>query len=137
MSPAHKANDSKDDAYRKNHEKIFREKKKKKITKKEIKKFQKEYAENHTFIGTDKPVHIDDRMAELLIKVKRRHEEWLNSIHPSHDMNEWHGEVRAPVGTARMYSVRQCKKCEYEQSQHPAGKFMDGELNSQCEGEET
>ncbi len=135
MSPAHKTHN---DAYRENYEKTFRKPKRKSsrdpITKKEIADFKKEYAKTHNVIGSDppKPVKLNDRTAELLIQSGRRYQEWLDSVHPSHDMNEWHGEIRSPVGTARMYSVRQCKNCEYEQSEHPAGRFMDHQLTKQC-----
>ena len=47
-------------------------------------------------------------------------------------MNEWHTEIRAPVGTPRFYAVRQCKICDYEQSEHPAGRFIDHQLKMAC-----
>jgi hypothetical protein len=84
--------------------------------------------------GSDppRPVVLKDMTAAALITSRRRHEEWLDSVHESHDMTDWYGEVKAPAGTARMYSVRQCKNCEYEQYEHPAGQFVDVQLTREC-----
>ncbi len=63
----------------------------------------------------------------------RRREQWRNDIHPSHQMTDWYTDIRSPVGTARFYSVRHCKNCEHEMSEHPAGQFKDRELEKECE----
>lgn len=75
---------------------------------------------------------MDEKVAKILIESRRRREAWLNSIHETHDMNDWHTEIRAPVGTPRFYAVRQCNNCEHEQSEHPAGRFMDSQLKGKC-----
>lgn len=105
-----------------------------KVTKKEIEKIKKEYFENHKIEGTNKPVILDDHMAEYIIKSRKYREQWLNSIHKSHKMTKWHAEIRSPAGTPRFYAVRKCKNCEYEQIEHPAGRFMDSELKRKCPG---
>jgi hypothetical protein len=103
------------------------------FTKKEIKKVIDEYYNEHTVVGTkDKPVVIDERTAVLILESRRRKEEFINSVDDSHDMNEWHTDVRAPVGTARFYSVRQCRRCGYEQGIHAAGRYIDPWLKRRC-----
>lgn len=105
------------------------------ITQKEIDAIKKEFYEEHTIIGTDKPVVLDDETATIILKSRKRHEEWVNSVHSSHEMTDWYAKILAPVGTPRFYSCRHCKKCEGMQYHHPAGKFMEGELKMKCEGE--
>lgn len=53
-------------------------------------------------------------------------------IHASHRMGKAYTDVRAPAGTARFYSVRQCKGCEAEEIAHPAGQFTDDDLVRPC-----
>lgn len=57
---------------------------------------------------------------------------WKEEPHPSHEMGEEYTDVRCPGSTPRHYGVRECKKCGYEQIQHPAGHFMDDELRMKC-----
>lgn len=139
MSNAHKANDSMNDAYRKNYEKIFRKKPNKgrndPISKEEIDEVKEEYLQK-TVIGSDPPipVEITTSTAEYVIRARRSHQDWLNSVDESHDMTDWRSEVRAPAGTERFYSVRNCVNCEYEMSEHPAGRFMDYQLKRECRG---
>lgn len=45
--------------------------------------------------------------------------------HPSHRMSKWEVDVRAPAGTPRFYSVRQCVRCGEEEMKHAAGHFVD------------
>jgi hypothetical protein len=136
MNKAHKATNKN---FRDNYDAIFRKKplppSDAPITKEEIEEFKKIYAvEGHMVIGSNppRPVVLDDKTAEYLMRSRRRQEEWLNSIHPSHEMNEWHTEVRSPCGTPRFYGVRQCIHCEGEQAQHPAGRFIDPWLLKPC-----
>lgn len=35
-------------------------------------------------------------------------------------------------GTPRFYGVRKCLRCGARQYEHPAGKFMDDELQAEC-----
>ncbi len=141
MTKAHKGTNQ---AYRDHYDENFRNKKEKKtekksskdrITKKEINEIKKEFLQ-HTVIGSDppRPVKISTLSAQSVIRSRRCHQEWLDSVHDSHDMTDWYGEIKSPVGTARFYSVRKCKNCEYEQYEHPAGKFIDGPLTLECEG---
>ena len=51
--------------------------------------------------------------------------------HSSHKMSKWYCDVRAPAGTPRFYSVRECKKCGEEEIKHPAGHFVN-ELIKPC-----
>ena len=102
------------------------------FTKEEIKAMKEEYFTQHTYVGTNKPVVINDKIAVILLQGRKRHQAWLNSVHESHDMTEWRSEIRCPRDTPRFYSVRNCKKCGGEQLQHPAGKFMDGILKTNC-----
>ena len=136
MSHDHKATNQ---IYRDNYEKIFRKRKNKgrndPITKKEIDEIKEEYLKK-TVIGSDppEPVVISTVSAECVIRARRSHQEWLDSVHESHDMNDWYSDIRAPSGTERFYSVRQCKNCEGEQAEHPAGQFMDNHLTHKCQG---
>jgi hypothetical protein len=41
-------------------------------------------------------------------------------------------DVRAPAGTPRFYSVRQCRDCEGEEIEHAAGQFTDDDLVKPC-----
>lgn len=104
------------------------------FSKEEIEAVKKEYFEEHTIHGTDKPVVLDDKTAIYVLRGRKAHEDYLNSVHESHDMTDWETEIKAPVGTPRFYSCRHCKKCEGEQYHHPAGKFIDGELKRKCIG---
>lgn len=104
------------------------------ITKKEIEAIKKEYREKHKIEGTNKPVILDDNLAEYILKARKYREQWLNSIHKSHKMNKWHSAIRSPAGTPRFYGVRECKNCGFEQMEHPAGRFMDEQLKRPCAG---
>lgn len=105
----------------------------KQITDKEIQEVIDEYYNEHTVIGTkDKPVVINEGTAEIIIKSRRRREAFLNSVHESHNMTDWHSEIRSPVGTPRFYSVRECKRCDHEQMESAAGRFIDPELERRC-----
>jgi hypothetical protein len=53
-------------------------------------------------------------------------------IHVSHRMGKNYSDVRAPAGTARFYSVRQCKGCQGEEIMHAAGQFTDDDLVKPC-----
>ena len=57
-----------------------------------------------------------------------------SEVHPSHDMGEPECQIRAPCGTPRFYTVRACKKCEFECGQHAAGKYTDEEMQEPCAG---
>lgn len=102
------------------------------FTKEEIETIKNEYFTQHTYNGTDKPVIIDDQTSVYILRGRKRYQEWLNSVHESHVMTDWRTEIRCPGSTPRFYGVRNCKKCEGEQLQHPAGKFMDGSLKTKC-----
>lgn len=54
------------------------------------------------------------------------------AIHPSHRMGKSYSDVRAPAGTPRFYSVRQCKGCGAEEIEHAAGQFTDDDLVKTC-----
>ena len=103
-----------------------------KITDKEIQTVIDEYYNEHTVHGTDKPVVISENTAQAIIRSRRSREKFLNSVHDSHDMTEWYSDIRAPAGTPRFYSVRHCKRCEYEQMEHTAGRFIDPPLERRC-----
>lgn len=105
------------------------------ITKEEVDEIKKEFLKK-TVIGSDppQPVVVSSTAAECIIRSRRGHQEWLDSVHDSHDMTDWHGEIRAPAGTDRFYSVKECKNCEYEMMEHPAGRFIDPPLTSECRG---
>lgn len=102
------------------------------FTDEEIQEVIDEYYNEHTYIGTENPVTIDERTAEIILGSRKRHQEWINSVHPSHDMTEWGTKIIAPVATPRFYAHRECKKCGYEQYHHPAGKFIDSQLKEEC-----
>lgn len=103
------------------------------VTKKEIDEIKREFYEEHTVIGTEnEPVIINDRIAELLLISRKRLKDYLNSVHESHDMEDWGTEVMAPAGTARLYSYRKCKDCGGAQYYHTAGRFIDPELTKDC-----
>jgi len=53
-------------------------------------------------------------------------------IHASHRMGRSFADVRAPAGTPRFYSVRQCKGCGAEEIEHAAGQFTDDDLVRPC-----
>jgi hypothetical protein len=106
------------------------------VTKKEIEKVKKEYFEKHKIEGTNKPVILDDNIAEYVIKARKYREQWLKSIDKSHKMSKWHSEIRSPAGTPRFYGVRECKNCGFEQLEHAAGRFMDNELKRKCLGKQ-
>ena len=98
----------------------------------EIEEIKREYREEHTVIGTNDPVIINDRTAVILLKSRHHHNEYLNSVHESHDMTEWESKIMAPAGTSRFYTYRECKVCGYAQYYHTAGKFIDPELKREC-----
>lgn len=100
----------------------------------EIEALKKEWFETKTYHGTDKPIVLDDRTAEHVIVSRKRHESYINSVHESHDMCEWTSKIMAPVGTARFYAWRECNICGGEQYHHPAGRFIDRELEEKCMG---
>jgi hypothetical protein len=54
------------------------------------------------------------------------------AIHTSHRMSKRYSDVRAPAGTPRFYSVRQCKGCGAEEIEHAAGQFTDDALVKPC-----
>ncbi len=54
------------------------------------------------------------------------------AIHSSHRMGKRYTDVRAPAGTPRFYSVRQCKGCGAEEIEHAAGQFTDDDLVKPC-----
>lgn len=104
-----------------------------KFTKQQIQDVIDEYYNEHTVIGTkNQPVVVSETTAEAILRSRWREEQFINSVDHSHVMNEWHTEIRAPAGTPRFYSVRQCKRCDGEQARHPAGKFIDPELKRRC-----
>lgn len=53
-------------------------------------------------------------------------------IHKTHRMGKAYSDVRAPAGTPRFYSVRQCKDCGGEEIMHAAGQFTDDDLVQAC-----
>ncbi len=53
-------------------------------------------------------------------------------IDTSHRMGKAFSDVRAPAGTLRFYSVRQCRDCEGEEIEHAAGQFTDDGLVAPC-----
>ncbi len=102
------------------------------ITAKEIESCKKEYFETHTYHGTDRPVVLDDKTAKYVLNGRKYHAAFLNAVHPSHDMTEWESKIMAPSGTERFYAYRQCKNCEYEPYHHPAGQFLNYQLEVEC-----
>ena len=99
---------------------------------KEINEIIREYREEHKIIGTDKPVILSELSAIAILSSRKRMKEYLNSVHPSHDMTKWRDEIMSPVGTPRFYNYRECKKCGGEQYYHSAGKFIDRILEEKC-----
>jgi hypothetical protein len=136
MNKAHKATN---ETYRNNYDKIFRKPPKKSrhdpITQDEIDEVKEEYLQK-TVIGSDppEPVKINDISAKAVIRSRRSHQDWLDSVHESHVMTDWYTDVRCPGSTPRFYGVRECVNCQYEMSEHPAGRFMDHQLKSECKG---
>ena len=59
------------------------------VTLEEIEALQKEWFETKTYHGTDKPIVLDDRTAEIIINRRKRHEAYINSVHESHNMTKW------------------------------------------------
>lgn len=53
-------------------------------------------------------------------------------IHKSHRMGKSFSDVRAPAGTPRFYSVKQCRDCKGEEIAHAAGQFTDDDLVAPC-----
>lgn len=53
-------------------------------------------------------------------------------IHESHRMGKVFSDVRAPAGTPRFYSVKQCRGCQGEEIAHAAGQFTDDDLVAPC-----
>ena len=53
-------------------------------------------------------------------------------IHKSHRMGKSFSDVRAPAGTPRFYSVKQCRDCQGEEIEHAAGQFTDDDLVAPC-----
>ena len=104
------------------------------VTLEEIEAIKKEWFETKTYFGTDKPITLDDKTAEIIIRRQKYEKEWINQVHESHDMTEWGTQIKAPVGTARFYAHRECNNCGGEQYHHPAGKFIDPELKIKCVG---
>lgn len=100
----------------------------------EIEEVKREYREEHTVIGTDKPVIIKEATAIAVLSSRKRHKDYINSVHESHDMTDWESKIMAPAGTERFYSYRECTKCEGAQFHHPAGRFIDNELKKECMG---
>lgn len=104
------------------------------VTKREIEKIKKEYREKHKVEGTNRPVILDDNLAEYILKSRKYRKQWLESVDKTHKMSKWHSEIRSPAGTPRFYGVRECKICGFEQMEHPAGRFMDEQLKRKCPG---
>jgi hypothetical protein len=50
----------------------------------------------------------------------------------THKLTEWKSTILAPSGTARFYSIRNCKTCGYEEADGNA-HLMDLELLKPCE----
>lgn len=103
------------------------------FSKKEIEEVIKEYSKK-CYHKTDRPIELDERDAIRILESRKRHENYINSVHPSHNMTDWYSDIKAPSGTPRFYATRKCKKCEGEQYHHPAGKFIDHELKTLCIG---
>ena len=53
-------------------------------------------------------------------------------IHVSHRMGRPYPDVRAPAGTPRFYTVRQCRNCGAEEIEHAAGQITDDALVKRC-----
>jgi len=102
-----------------------------KFSKKQINDVIKEFSKR-CMHGTDKPVVLDERGAFLILRSRKHLDDYLKSVHPSHDMTDWYSEIKCPCNTERFYKTRKCKKCEGEQYYHPAGRFIDPELEKPC-----
>lgn len=105
-----------------------------KHTKEEIEAVKKEYLEEHTYHGTDKPVVLDDRTVEYVLFGRERLALFLADVHESHEVSEWRTEVMAPCGTARYYQFRECKNCGEAQYHSNSGRF--NTLNRECKEQE-
>jgi len=103
------------------------------ITQEEIETVKKEYSKKY-YLGTREHIKLDDNTARYVIKGRKLFEMYLNSVHKSHKMTEWTSTILAPCGTARFYSIRECKKCGGEQYYAAAGRFIDSELKEKCKG---
>lgn len=103
------------------------------VSQEEIDACKKEYFTKHTYIGTNKPVTINDETAEIVVRNRKRHQSYLNSVHPSHKMTEWCTKIMAPAGTERFYKYRECIICNGKQYYHTAGKFIDQKLKRICQ----
>lgn len=55
-----------------------------------------------------------------------------HEVHKSHEMVDYGTDIVAPMGTARFYGVKMCKKCECKLYTHPAGDFCDEDLLTEC-----
>lgn len=98
------------------------------ITQEEIEAVKKEFSKKREHIK------LDDNTARYVIKGRKEHEAYLNSVHKSHKMTKWESTILAPCGTERFYSIRECKKCGGEQYYAAAGRFIDKELKEECKG---
>lgn len=106
-----------------------------KITKQGILDYYKEkYADNREALINSLKFfdNASPRTWSLYIGSFERLRVFYENVHESHNMTDWRSEVRAPVGTARFYNVRNCSKCGVEQSIHPAGRFKDYKLEEVC-----
>jgi hypothetical protein len=104
------------------------------VTEKEIQACIKEYSKK-CYFGTREKIKLDRNTAIYTIKGRKSHKAYLNSVHKSHKMTKWGSTILAPCGTARFYSIRECKKCGREQYYAAAGRFIDPELKEECKGE--
>jgi hypothetical protein len=101
------------------------------ITQEEIEEVKKEYSKK-CYYGTREHIKLDDNMARYVIKGRKGHQAYLDSVHKSHKMTKWGSTILAPCGTERFYSIRECKKCGGEQYYAAAGQFIDDELKKPC-----
>jgi len=88
-------------------------------------------------IDIEKIKEIDLLIKQRLItiekrKVRRERKKEEERVHPTHKMSDWYGDPRCYCSTTRIYSVRHCIYCEYEQAKHPAGRFFDRQLKDYC-----
>ena len=102
------------------------------FTENEIQEVIKEYRKK-CYHGTNTPIELDERMALYILGSRKRLNDYINSVHESHDMTDWYSEVKCPCDTSRFYKTRKCKNCEGEQYYHPAGRFIDPELKEEWE----
>jgi hypothetical protein len=103
------------------------------ITPEEIEAVKIEYSKKY-YHGTREHIKLDDNTAKYVLKGRKGHEAYLNSVHKSHKMTEWGSTILSPCGTERFYSIRECKKCGHEQYYAAAGRFIDPELKEECKG---